>query len=150
MLLRRRKGIQQAFGYADKLIAGWRVAAPEMKIGLLPMYPPTNQDGFGANYGCSALKYWPYRKAQHRMVELMIAKYGRRDADGLYIIPAYAMLDTECAFPKEAQPANARASEKIVRIVNAVHLASGGYGQLADAIFGWLKCMMAQPKGQKS
>jgi hypothetical protein len=71
---------------------------------------------------------------------MMIAKYGSRSNDGLYVIPAYVMLDTEHAFPTETQPANARTPEKISRIVNALHLA-GGYGQLSDAIFGWLKCM---------
>ena len=132
--------IGRVLGHADRLIAGWRTAAPKAKIGLVTMYPPSNQDGFGANYGSSRLKYWPYRKAQHRLVEMMIAKYGRRSNDGLYVIPAYVMLDTEHAFPTETQPANARTPEKISRIVNALHLA-GGYGQLSDAIFGWLKCM---------
>ena len=125
--------------YADKLIAGWRAAAPKAKIGLVTMYPPTNQDGFGANYGSSRLKYWPYRKAQHRLVEMMIAKYGRRVDDGLYVIPSYLMLDTEHAFPTESVPANSRTSEKVTRISNALHLASG-YAQLSDSIFGWLKC----------
>jgi len=54
--------------------------------------------------------------------------------------PSYLMLDTEHAFPTESQPANARTTEKITRISNALHLASG-YGQLSDSIFGWLKCM---------
>jgi len=135
--------IGRVLGHADRLIAGWRAAVPKAKIGLVTMYPPSNQDGFGANYGSSRLKYWPYRKAQHRLVEMMIAKYGRRNNDGLYVIPAYVMLDTEHAFPTETQPANARTTEKISRIVNALHLA-GGYGQLSDAIFGWLKCM-AEP-----
>jgi lysophospholipase L1-like esterase len=137
--------IESVLGHADRLIAGWRAAAPKAKIGLVTMYPPTNQDGFGANYGCS-LKYWPYRKAQHQLVEMMIAKYGRRANDGLYVIPAYVMLDTEHAFPIESQPASARTTEKIPRIVNALHLSSGGYGQLSDSIFGWLKCMVASSK----
>jgi hypothetical protein len=128
---------------ADRLIAGWRAAAPKAKIGLITMYPPTNQDGFGANYGSSRLKYWPYRKAQHRLVEMMIAKYGRREKEDLYVIPAYVMLDTEHAFPTQSQPANGRTTEKVPRIVNALHLESG-YGQLSDAIFGWFKCM-AEP-----
>lgn len=132
--------IERVLEYADRLIAGWRAAAPKAKIGLVTMYPPTNQDGFGANYGTSRLKYWPYRKAQHRLVEMMIAKYGRKVDEGLYVIPSYLMLDTEHAFPTESQPANSRTTEKVTRISNALHLASG-YGQLSDSIFGWLKCL---------
>ena len=132
--------IGRVLDHADRLIAGWRAAAPKAKIGLVTMYPPTNQDGFGAIYGSSRLKFWPYRKAQHRLVEMMIAKYGRRENEGLYVIPAYVMLDTEHAFPTESQPANSRTTEKITRIANALHLASG-YGQLSDSIFGWLKCL---------
>ena len=134
------KDIRQVFGYADKLIGGLRAAGPRMKIGLLPMFPPANQDGFGANYGCSILKYWPYRKAQHRMAELMLAKYGRREAEDLYIISAFAMLDITHAYPTKVQPANARTAEKVVRIVNALHINASGHAQLADAIFAWLKC----------
>lgn len=135
------ESIGRVFGHADRLIAGWRAAAPKARIGLVTMYPPTNQDGFGANYANSRLKYWPYRKAQHRFVEMMIARYGDRANDGLYVIPAYLMLDTEHSFPIEAQQANARTTEEIPRIVNALHLTSSGYGQLSDSIFGWLKCM---------
>ena len=71
---------------------------------------------------------------------MMIAQYGDRGQDNLYVIPSYLMLDTQHAFPMEQQPANSRTTEKIPWIVNALHLASG-YGQLADSIFGWLKCM---------
>ncbi len=134
------ESIGRVLGNADRLIAGWRTAAPKAKIGLVTMFPPTNQDGFGANYGSSRLKYWPFRKAQHRLVEMMIARYANRADDGLYVIPAYGMLDTAHAFPSTSQPANARTTEKVTRIVNALHPGSG-YGQIADAIFGWLKCM---------
>jgi lysophospholipase L1-like esterase len=140
------ESIERVLGHADRLIAGWQAAAPKAKIGLVTMYPPTNQDGFGANYPGSRLKYWPYRKAQHQLVEMMIAKYANRVNDGLYVIPAYVNLDTEHAFPIELQPANARTTEKVPRIVNALHLTASGYGQLSDAIFGWLKCMVQQSK----
>jgi hypothetical protein len=134
------ESITQVLEYADRLIGGWRNAAPKARIALVTMYPPTNQDGFGANYGTSRLKYWPYRKAQHRLVEMMIAKYGDLTNDNLYVIPSYLMLDTQHAFPMEQQPANARTTEKVTRIGNALHLSSG-YGQLSDSIYGWLKCM---------
>lgn len=141
--------IRQVFRYADRLIAGLRAAGPRTKIGLAPMYPAANQDGFGANYGCSVLKYWPYRKAQHRLVELMIARYGHREAEDLYLVPAFAMLDTAHAYPTEVQPAHARTTTKVVRIVNALHINASGHAQLAEAIFGWLKWSVAQPKGKK-
>ena len=139
--------IERVLGYADKLIAGLRAAAPKAKIGLLPPLPPANQDAFGANYQCTVLKYWPYRKIQHRMVEMMMARYGHRESEGLFVISAFAMLDTEHGYPKgEVQPVNARSTEKVVRGVNAVHPSSCGYNQIADAIFSWLKVMVAQSK----
>lgn len=141
------EGIQKIFGYADKLVAGLRAAAPKAKIGLLPPLPPANQDAFGENYACSTLKYWPYRKAQHRMVELMLAKYGRREAEGLFLIPAFAMVDAEHGYPQAAVPANARTTEKVVRANNGVHPSACGYGQIADAIFGWLKSMLSENPG---
>jgi lysophospholipase L1-like esterase len=130
----RDKGIQLIMGYAEKLIGAIHSAAPRTRIGILPLLPPAGQDAFGA------AKYWDYRKSQHRLVEELLRKYQGQEADGLFIIPAYVMIDTVHGYPQSGlEPVNSRSPEEISRQNNAVHLNSVGYNQTADAIFYWLK-----------
>ena len=85
-------------------------AAPRMRIGILPLLPPAGQDAFGAD------KYWDYRKSQHRLVEELLRKYQGREADGLFIIPAYAMIDAVHGYPRSGpEPVNSRSSEGFIR-----------------------------------
>ena len=130
----RDAGIQRIMGYAEKLIGALRTGMPQTRIGILPLLPPAGQDAFGA------ASYWDYRKSQHLLVERLLRDYGGREADGLFIIPAYAMIDTEHGYPRGApEPVNARSSETISRQNNAVHPNTSGHSQVADAIFCWLK-----------
>lgn len=126
--------------YADKLLAGIRSAAPRAKIGLLPPIPPTaSQDGFGDNYGCQQTR-WEYRKSQHRMVEKMLTKYGNRESDGIYIVPAFVNFDCRHNYPENPNsPANARTAVTVPRVTNAAHPAMPGYFQIADCIYAWIK-----------
>lgn len=132
----REEGIQKIMGYAEKLIGAIHSAAPRTRIGILPLLPPAGQDAFGIE----KYNYWDYRKSQHRLVEELLRKYQGREADGLFIIPAYAMIDTVHGYPQSGlEPVNSRSPEKISRQNNAVHPNSVGYNQVADAIFYWLK-----------
>lgn len=132
--------ITRVMGYADKLLAGIRAAAPRAKIGLLPPVPPTaSQDGFGANYGCSQTR-WQYRKNQHRLVEAMLARYSGREADGVCVVPAYASFDSVHNYPVDpGSRLHARSTETIPRVTNALHPALSGYRQIADSIYCWIK-----------
>lgn len=144
----REEALPKILGYADRLIAGLRAAAPQARIGLLPPLPPVaSQDAFGANYGLS-IKWWTYRKNQHRMVEGMLARYGGREKEGIYLVPALAMIDTVYGYPHgPEEPASARATRRVSRASNALHPDVSGYLQVADAIYDWLKAMLARDKG---
>lgn len=135
--------IDSAFGYADRLIAAFRAAAPEAEIGLLLLVPPAaSQDAFGANYGTGQTR-WQYRRNQHRMVEREYQTYGGREAEGLFLVPAFVNLDTVYGFPRATVPANAHADVQVPRMSNGVHPATAGYRQIGDAIYCWLKSRLA-------
>jgi lysophospholipase L1-like esterase len=124
---------------ADMLLNGIRAGAPNAKIGLVTTVPPSaSQDAFGANYGANQTR-WQYRKNQHRLVEKMIEKYKGREAENVWIVPAYLNLDCVHNFPQIEVAANARNSQKITRANNGVHPAASGYQQIADSIYGWLQ-----------
>lgn len=135
--------IDSAFGYADQLIAAFRAAAPDTEIGLLLLMPPAaGQDAFGANYGTGQTR-WQYRRNQHRVVEREYQTYGGREAEGLFLVPAFVNLDTVYGFPRVTVPANAHADEQISRMSNGVHPATAGYYQIGDALYCWIKSRLA-------
>lgn len=128
----------------DRLIAEFHRVRPETKIGIVTMIPPTaSQDGFGANYGCSQTR-WQYRKNQHRVVERSYARWGGREAQNLSVIPGFVNLDTVHGYPSVLAPANARSEVQTSRGSNGLHSTPGGYKQLADTIYCWLKAQVAR------
>lgn len=127
----------------DRLLAEFRRVRPDTRIGIVTMLPPTaTQDGFGANYGCLQTR-WQYRKSQHRVVEREYARWGGREAEGLSIIPGFVNLDCVHGYPAEEVPANARTDVLVQRGSNGLHCNAGGYKQLADTIYCWLKGQLA-------
>lgn len=135
--------IDTMFSYLDQLIAAIRAAAPKAQIGIVPMTPPAaSQDAFGANYGTSQTR-WQYRRNQHRTTEREYQTYGRREAEGLYLVPVFVGLDTVHGYPTKTAPANAHTEMQIARMSNGLHPAPAGYNQMGDVIYCWLKSRLA-------
>jgi len=123
----------------DKLINEFHSVRADIKIGFFLNPPPAaSQDAFGADYKCG-FKHWQVRRNQHRGVERMIMKYGGREKENIYLIPAYVNVDTVHNYPGRVMSVNARSSEKIARQCNAVHPDSPGYKQMADSLYYWVK-----------
>ncbi len=135
--------IDKMFGYADPLVAGIHAARADTEIGIVSLVPPAGtQDAFGQNYRCGQTR-WQYRRNQHRVVERMMAKYGGREAEHIYFVPAYLNLDTMNGYPTRAAPAFAHATAKVARLSNGVHPAKGGYYQMGDSIYAWIRGKLA-------
>ena len=127
----------------DVLITEFHRVRPDTLIGIVTMLPPAaTQDGFGANYGCGQTR-WQYRRNQHRTVEREYAKWGDQQARNIHVVPGFVNLDTVHGYPAVTGPANARADIQISRGCNGLHSTNGGYKQLADTIYCWLKGQMA-------
>ncbi len=133
--------------HMDLLINEFHRVRADTKIALIALPPPTaSQDAFGDNYGCYQTR-WQYRKNQHRVVERMMEKYGHREAEHLFVVPAHLNLDCVYNYPVKEGPANARADgpgATIVRQNNSVHPAASGYRQIADLLYCGFKGLVAQ------
>lgn len=134
--------------HMDILIAEFHRVRPDTRIAIISLLPPAaTQDAFGANYACGQTR-WQYKKNQHRVMERVVEKYGSREGEQIYLVPAYVNLDCVHNYPTVEVPANARAEgagSKIVRLNNGVHPAASGYRQLADSLYCWLKGQLAKP-----
>ena len=132
------------FAHYDMLIKMIHGVRKDTKIGALLLVPgAATQDAFGANYRCGQTR-WQYKRNQHLVVKRMMARYGNREAENLYLIPANVNLDCVHNYPPRTAPWNARAQAKGTRLANGVHPAAAGYRQIGDSIYCWLKARLAE------
>ena len=136
--------IDAMFGNMETLLAEFRRVAPGTPIGVLYLVPPAaSQDAFGANYKCSQTR-WQYRRNQHRVVEREMQTCLGREAENIFMVPAFVSLDTVWGFPAAMAPPNPYSSDTVRRMSNGVHPAQPGYYQIGDGIYCWIKSRLAQ------
>ncbi len=136
--------IDAMFGYADTLLAEFHRVRADTQIGILLLVPPAaGQDAFGANYRCGQTR-WQYRRNQHRVVERLLEKFGGREGEHIFLIPAHVNLDCVNSYPAREEPASARNPTPVLRQFNGVHPGVPGYYQIADTIYYWLKLRLSR------
>ena len=134
--------ITNMFKYYDGLVDMVHKMRKDTWIGALLLVPPAaTQDAFGKNYKCG-LKRWQGKRNQQRLVERMIEKYGNREAEFIYLIPANINIDCLHNYSTHKKPWNSRTKEEAVRLSNAYHPADDGYRQIGDTIYCWIKAQL--------
>lgn len=109
------------------------------KVGICVTTPPArSQDAFGASYGSGQTR-WRYRRNLASWNAALIATFGGRTAEGIYLLPTNAALDTANNFPTTTAAVNSRNATTSSRQNNGVHPASSGSAQLADVMHHWIK-----------
>jgi lysophospholipase L1-like esterase len=132
--------IDRILGYFDSLVAMVHGFNASTRVGIVLVIPPAaTQDGFRNYRATQRQTRWQYRRNQHRMLERMLAHYGGREAENLYLIPAYINLDAAHNFPTRPASWNADNPDQPPRVIDGIHPASAGYRQIGDTIYCWLK-----------
>ena len=135
--------IDTMFQHYETLVSMIHGARPDTKIGALLLVPPAaTQDAFGTNYRCGQTR-WQYKRNQQRVVERMLERFGGRESENLYLVPANVNLDCVNNYPQRTAPLNARTDVKGPRLANGVHPGSSGYRQIGDSVYCWLKAVLA-------
>ena len=132
--------ISKSLGFFDELIREFHSVRADTRIGV-GLTPPSScsQDGFRNYRGVRKQTRWQFRRNQHRLVERIAERYANREAEQLYVVPAYLNLDTVRNFTTWQAPPNAHATEAAVRVNDGVHPSEQGHYQLADTFYCWLK-----------
>ena len=112
-----------------------------IKIGIMITIPPAyTQDAFAVAYNNGPTRFGN-KMTNFMWVKALIKYFVGKEAQGIYIVPINVNIDTKHNFPTETVPANARSGVMVVRQNNGVHPAEGGYYQIADVIYYWLKSL---------
>jgi len=121
------KRIDRVLGYADALLNAFRATAPGCLLGVCLTPPPNiRESAFQANYK-GKHHWWGWKRIQFRLVQRMIDHFRSGPDRKVTFVPTELNLDSIEGFPEN----------------NAVHPNRTGYGQIADAIYAWLKWQMA-------
>jgi lysophospholipase L1-like esterase len=134
-----KRSIDEMLVYYDKLIKMIHDFRSDIPIAvLLPVPPAATQDAFAFDYSCGQTR-WQYKRNQHHLVEQLIKHYDNRESENISIVPTNVSLDCMHNYPLNKTICNARTSEQITRVNNALHPAATGYQQIGDALYCWLK-----------
>lgn len=92
------QGIDSVIANVDKLVAAFRQASPQTKVGIV-LPPPFTRSAatFEHVYGAAGANLgdpWRHRRIQHRVVEKMIAHWGQTPDQKVFLVPTYLALDT--------------------------------------------------------
>lgn len=135
--------ISQIFAHADRFINALRQAAPQAVIGVGLVPPPAaSQDAF--DFSCQYTR-WQYKKNQHKYNAAMLRKFSDYPDKNVFLIPTNINLDCENNYPTVTEPISANEKHtRIVRQNNAVHPNNGGYRQIGDTFYCWMKYRLFQ------
>jgi len=141
-------------------------------VGLVWQPPPGSQDGFGADYGVmgntgpplftqtgvstsyrmkrSMLRWWAAQGALAATMtppDTWVSGVGA-GSPSVSVVPAGLNVDTVHSMVLEKVPANARSDptdpmQLVTRVANGVHPGMAGQAQIADALWAWLKFVVA-------
>lgn len=121
------------------LINAFKAHEAGLRFAICLTIPPcAMQSAFGDNY-LSGQTQARYKQNVIVVNRELIASFGGREAEDLYLCPITAGLDPVWNFPYIEEAANSRASKTITRWTNGVHPSSEGYAQIADQVFAFLK-----------
>ena len=105
--------VDKMLGYYDTLIKAFHKARTNTRIGVVLTAPPSrSQDGFRNYTGAGRQTRWQYRRNLHRALERVVQQYAGREAEHIYLIPAYVNFDAERHYPTRTANANGRCSAK--------------------------------------
>lgn len=123
--------VAEIIGFASKLVEKIRSASPNTVVGIIPPNPPSDQDGFGANYG-GGVTAWQYRRALQAYIAQLQKKFEKREGERIYYVPCHLAFHSAEVYPKGSDG----------RTSNALHYLNGGYDTVGVELFSWFAYLL--------
>ena len=127
--------------YLKQMVEIFRAANPAVRIAFCtPPVGSNSQTSFGKCYSCSYNK-WQWRQNCFFYHSKLADIAGKLNID---IIPVHTAVDGENNYPFETENINQANPEMISSPCNAVHPALSGYIQIGNAVFAYLRKILAK------
>ncbi len=99
-----------------------------------------DQNAFGRTFG-SWITSRQYNDSMKTMLKEVLQKYDDdgHKAENIYVVPIYAMLDTENGFSTVTEQIDSYSDETVERQTDALHPNAAGMNQVGDAFLGILE-----------
>ena len=131
---------QTAFSNLDTLIASFKAANANVKIGLCLPPKYADQDAFGNDYGT---QYDAWRCSRNIAIynRELIARYKDSEPQNIYVVASGFNVDTLNNYPTTQELINSQNSTLIDVQNNSVHPYDKGYKQIGDMMFVFIKAI---------
>lgn len=107
-------------------------ADPQSVIGLILPPPPSEQNGFGKNYG-TGVTAWQYRRARQYYLAGILQEFDGRWRELIYVVPANLAFHPETSYPLSEGKAQ-----------NALHPNAKGYEVIGDSLAAWIVHLLTE------
>lgn len=113
---------------------------PEICVMIAACQLGADQDAFGRTFG-SWITSRQYNDSMKTMLKEVLRNYDNDEhkARNIYVVPIYAMLDTENGFATVVEQADSYSDETVERHTDALHPNEVGMNQVGDAFLGILE-----------
>ncbi len=141
-------GIARTMQNMDEIIASIRENAPQSVLLLgLPILPTTSEYAFGKCFGTKKSAKQS-RMIMKEYLRRMLEKWDGREAEKIYLVPMYAVIDPVNGFKTDAFSNGLYYEALEVHVGEAIHPNPAGYYQMGDALAAVLqKIRILRAKG---
>lgn len=135
--------VEEARRFARALFA----AFPEARLRLMGIQLPSPTGGLGTSYGSAAGSYadlYAVTQGVHYLNRAYAAMAAEPEWQGrVAYVEIAAQFDSDFNMPSSSVPVNSRSTHTEQRGTNGIHPASGGYMQIADAVWRDMCALLA-------
>ena len=126
--------------YLEPVIRSVHAYDPEICVMIATCQLGAGQDAFGNTFG-AWISSRQYNDSMKTMLKEMLQYYDDdgHKAENIYIVPIYAMLDTENSFDTAVEQVDSYSEETVERQTDALHPTAAGMNQVGDAFLGVLE-----------
>ena len=135
-----KPALDRLIGNLWTMIDSIREAVLSAKILLMTPIPGASGYAWGLSRGCSGSAAM-YRHIIAHTAERMIAEFGSRENEGIYIVPSHMTIDPVYGYKNDSRKANIHSEHLVFVNTDGIHPNPAGYKQMGDALAGVIEAV---------
>lgn len=135
-----KPALDRLIGNLWAMIDSIREAVLSAKILLMTPIPGASGYAWGLSRGCSGSAAM-YRHIIAHTAERMIAEFGSRENEGIYIVPSHMTIDPVYGYKNDSRKANIHSEHLVFVNTDGIHPNPAGYKQMGDTLAGVIEAV---------